>query len=667
MLTLRNKFFLSMAFLFFVLVHVGFAQTQEIDAIKKAAALKNPSQKIEALKQFIKDYPESNYGGIAKANIFSAYLDLEKIDSALYYVNQYFDVIPPEMRMNPYNEVAYTLAQRKVGLDSADVYSERAVELAQKNNPINLSMYQDTRALVLYDLGKFDAAYNLEKQAIVGHEADPAYLLNLAIFEAGAGKKSEAINTAAQAVINGDNDQALVNLNKWVAEEKNSKEDQEKLKADVASSVLKKYFEENSQKDKITTESNGAVFLAQLEVNLPQAEKWTKDAVSSLKNNSGLDDVILFKKNLAMVYAAENKLEPALKELKSIEEFDDPWDFDFWYTLGHTYEKLGQNKNALNAYISGIIAFQNQKIANAADTLALKEGIDKKSLQAMIDKRREELASFKPGRFNEKSSGNVVLAELFTGAECGPCAAADYAFEALSEYFPKTDLAILEYHVHIPAPDPMTNPQTFQRYKYYGGNFGTPTAFFDGTEKLTGGGPKLLLQNRFNVYKYVITKLMDEKPELHISGSAAFKDSLINVNLNIKGKPVKNVSLHLALVEKSIHYLGGNGVDKHIFVVRSLIGSGSGIILTMKNNSEKFNEVFNLKKIEIGLSKYLDDPTKDPSWRPNVRFTGWRERTDKIDRNNLAVVAWVQDNSTKKIFQSFYVDVPANTSSKVGE
>ncbi|MHB8579686.1 MAG: tetratricopeptide repeat protein [Ignavibacteriaceae bacterium] len=667
MFKLSRKFFLSTLFLFIVLVRIGFAQTQEIDAIKKAAGLKNASQKINAMKLFIKDYPESNYSGIAKANIFSAYLDLGKVDSALYFVNQYFEIIPPEMRMNPYNEVAYTLAQKKVGLDSADIYSKRAVELARNNNPQNLSMYLDTRALVLFDLGKFDSAYTLEKQAIIGHENDPAYLLNLAAFEEAAGKKLEAINTAAQAIINGDNDQALTRFNKWVSETKTTNDDQDKLKNEVAALTLKKYFEENSTKDKITTNSNAGVFLAKLGANFPQAEKWTKEGVSSLNKNSSIDDIILFKKNLGIVYSAENKLEPALAVLKSIEEFDDPWDFDFWYALGNTYVKLRQNKNALNAYISGIIGFENQRISKAATALAQKEGIDKQGLQDMIEKQKEDLAAFVPGHFDKKTSGKVVLAELFTGAECNPCAAADYAFDALSNYYPKTDLAILEYHVHIPGPDPLTNPQTFQRYKYYGGNFGTPTVFFDGTERITGGGPRFLLKNRFNVYNYDITKLLNEKPGLQISGNSSINDKIVSVNLNVKGKPIKDMSLHLALVEKSIDYMGGNGVDKQIFVVRDLIGSGDGIDLTRNDNSENFKEVFDLNKIQEGLTKYLSNPTKDPSWRPNVRFNGWRAKTDKINTNNLAVVAWVQNNITKKILQSLFIDVPAQTLKEISK
>jgi len=654
----RLRVTLVLAFLFsaFLFKSFSFAQTKEIDEIKSAAAINELPKKVEALKQFIKDYPKSNYIGYAYENIFSSYLDMNEIDSAFSYIGLYLDLIPPEMRMNPYNDVAYTLAQKKVGLDSADVYSRLAVELAEKNNPRNLSMYEDTRALVLYDLGKNNDALALEEKAIAGHETDPTYLVSLSVYQEAAGKRTDALKTAATAIINGDDDEAITNFDKWISEEKTGAEEQTKLKEKIADEVLQKYFQDNDLIDKVKIHSIAGVFLAQVGVKLSQAEKWTKDAVASLKNNSDIEIIILYKKNLAIVYARQKKYDLALKELKSIEDLDNPWDFDFWYTLGNTYETLGQNKNAVDSYISGIIAFQNKRISSALNSLAKKEGISDSELQNMIIKKKDELTSFKPGHYDKKATGKVVLAELFTGAECGPCAAADGAFDALSEYFPRTDLAILEYHLHIPAPDPMTNPQTFQRYKFYGGNYGTPTVFFDGTEKLTGGGPRMLVQNRFNIYKYVITKLMDEKSLIKINGDATQSDSIVKISLNVKGEKNKNASLHLALVEKAINYIGGNGVDKHIFVVRHLIGSAEGIDL--KGNAGKYEERFNLNEIQQSLTKYLDDPTTDPSWRSYVKFTGWRSRTDKINRNNLAVVAWVQDNSTKKILQSFYVDVP---------
>ena len=57
------------------------------------------------------------------------------------------------------------------------------------------------------------------------------------------------------------------------------------------------------------------------------------------------------------------------------------------------------------------------------------------------------------------TAGTVpVLVELFTGAECPPCVAADLAFDALGKTYKPTDVVLLEYHLHIPGPDALTNP-----------------------------------------------------------------------------------------------------------------------------------------------------------------------------------------------------------------
>ena len=51
----------------------------------------------------------------------------------------------------------------------------------------------------------------------------------------------------------------------------------------------------------------------------------------------------------------------------------------------------------------------------------------------------------------------VVVVELFTGAECPPCVSADVAFDALLETYKPNEVVLLEYHLHIPGPDPLTN------------------------------------------------------------------------------------------------------------------------------------------------------------------------------------------------------------------
>src|SRR5262249_30169554 len=60
-------------------------------------------------------------------------------------------------------------------------------------------------------------------------------------------------------------------------------------------------------------------------------------------------------------------------------------------------------------------------------------------------------------------SQRVVLVELFTGAQCPPCVAADLAFDGLQKTYKPTEVVLLQYHLHIPRPDPLTNADTEER------------------------------------------------------------------------------------------------------------------------------------------------------------------------------------------------------------
>ena len=173
------------------------------------------------------------------------------------------------------------------------------------------------------------------------------------------------------------------------------------------------------------------------------------------------------------------------------------------------------------------MAYDNPKIKSAADSLIGRNKIDPAILTEKIESERTKAKNFDPGKRTEKNStGRIVLAELFTGAECGPCVAADHAFDNLAEYYPRNDLAILEYHVHIPGPDPLTNPDSYRRYSYYGGDFGTPTVFIDGKEKLTGGGNDVVAANRFRVYNYLAGKHGKKKP----TPSAALRFAAVKIS-----------------------------------------------------------------------------------------------------------------------------------------
>ena len=100
----------------------------------------------------------------------------------------------------------------------------------------------------------------------------------------------------------------------------------------------------------------------------------------------------------------------------------------------------------------------------------------------------------------------VVLLELFTGAECGPCIAADQATDALDEELDSSELLVLQYHLHIPAPDPLATPDSVMRARYYDVR-STPSTFFNGRAFARSGGPSDHTLKKYNQYHRVVESL----------------------------------------------------------------------------------------------------------------------------------------------------------------
>ena len=117
---------------------------------------------------------------------------------------------------------------------------------------------------------------------------------------------------------------------------------------------------------------------------------------------------------------------------------------------------------------------------------ALAAALERSGKTADATKVRERSAALdftiKPTPYAGKRGGRVALVELFTGAQCPPCVAADLAFDALGQGFKPTEVVRLEYHLHIPGPDPLTCPDGLARQEAYGDAIeGTPTVFVNGT------------------------------------------------------------------------------------------------------------------------------------------------------------------------------------------
>lgn len=258
-----------------------------------------------------------------------------------------------------------------------------------------------------------------------------------------------------------------------------------------------------------------------------------------------------------------------------------------------------------------------------------------------------------------KRGNRVVLAELFTGSECHPCITADTAFEGFLQRYNPSDVAILIYDLHIPAPDPITNPATVARAKFYKAS-STPTYFIDGVDRQSGGG---ISRKESEFFYDKVTPLIDAKlekaSEADLKLSASIENNLVKTTAdfeNIKGD-YSNLKLYIGLVENELSYTGGNGVRFHPMAVRELGGAErDGFPLKDKNGTIEWQ--FDLQKISNDLKNYIDKYEQDQ--QKDDKDFAFAEKKYQINPKNLSVVAFIQDEKTKNVLQSAFANL-ANT------
>ena len=287
-------------------------------------------------------------------------------------------------------------------------------------------------------------------------------------------------------------------------------------------------------------------------------------------------------------------------------------------------------------------------------------------LQAELDEDyKKTVPPFKPeaslGR-KDKSADRVVLLELFTGAQCPPCVAADVAFDALLETYKPSEVIALEYHLHIPGPDPLTNADSVTRR----GILSRPPGH--ALQLLQRQVPSERRRHRdaqsktkYDQYCQVIDKALDAKKRAKIDLEVTRSGDEIKIVATAqaekkeadKDKDDKKdaLKLRLVLIEEEIRYVGGNKMRFHHHVVRGFPGGVDGKNLTDgKGKAEATVKVSDVRK---GLEAYLSDFAKQGSSFANT--------PPEPKLAHLSVVAFVQDEGTKSVLHA--VLDPANAES----
>ena len=290
--------------------------------------------------------------------------------------------------------------------------------------------------------------------------------------------------------------------------------------------------------------------------------------------------------------------------------------------------------------------------SDAKDTEARLAKVAKAADAAYLAK----MPPFKPETYSgrKEKSDRVVVMELFTGAQCPPCVAADVGFDALEKTYKPTDVVFLQYHLHIPGPDPLTNPTTEARAKHYDVH-STPTTLFDGKKEAGGGGPIANAEKKYDEYREIIDKLLEEPAKATVAVNAERHGDSINIHAKVSdlAKPGNKMRLRLAVVEESIRYAGGNKLRFHHMVVRTMPGGVDGFKLTSKESEHE--ATVDLAHLRQVLSDYLDEHEAiNPFPKPDR----------PLAFKNLKVIAFVQNDENGNILQAAMADLGGEHAAK---
>lgn len=269
---------------------------------------------------------------------------------------------------------------------------------------------------------------------------------------------------------------------------------------------------------------------------------------------------------------------------------------------------------------------------------------------------------FKPSRYSgrkEAEANQIAVLELFTGAQCPPCVAADVAFDALEKAYDHKDLVLIQYHMHIPGPDPMTNPDSIARWDYYRKFFpegirGTPSTLFNGKPSAGGGGAMANAQNKFDQYSQLINPILEKSTPVRMTGNANRNGDKLDIKVEVYGAETGDpLKLRILVVEESVKYVGSNRLRFHHQVVRAMPGGAAGV--DIKGKDFKHSVTSDVKEIQAALNKYLDEYAANrPFPTPNR----------PLELKSLKVIAIVQNDKTANILQAVQLDVNAKVASR---
>jgi tetratricopeptide (TPR) repeat protein len=293
------------------------------------------------------------------------------------------------------------------------------------------------------------------------------------------------------------------------------------------------------------------------------------------------------------------------------------------------------------------------------------------ALDTLYSKRFQSPVRFTQYKPASTAPSHAILGELFTGAGCEPCVSPDLAFDAALKRYSRDEFVLLVYHDNSPAVDPLANPVTDERGKYYATGGSTPHAQLDGKLlDLVQGLPSHAQESADKIFAEIdeqISKPVDTSVVLN----ATYHGDNVDVTAHVQGPPnSKSRRLHLDLVEKEVSYSGENSLRINPMVVRATAQqteSESGFVIPA-NGVFDIHYTFEISKIEAANNAYYGHVDESLRKRSNGAIGAeYREKKVVLDPAQLAVAAFIQDDSDKTVHGAAYAEVHGDGLVSTGE
>ncbi len=308
---------------------------------------------------------------------------------------------------------------------------------------------------------------------------------------------------------------------------------------------------------------------------------------------------------------------------------------------------------ALQMAVLDTVARVLTKAGKAADAKKYEADLAKLEAQDLAAYAKETVAFETPAFAGRTAkSDRVAVVEVFTGAECPPCVAADAAFDALLKTYKPADVVCLQYHLHVPGPDPLTNEDTMGRAAVaFGEKISAPRLLVNGKETIKGGGALAVAKEKYTDLRAAVEKGLEEpaKAKLALTVTRGDKGLVVKAAVSDLDKPGEKVMLRFAVVEPLVRYVGGNGARFHQNVVRAMPGGATGFPLPKKALDQTV--AVNVDDVRGGLGKYLDKFAED--------FAPFPTPARPLALKNLKVIAFIQDDASGDILTAAQVDLDA--------